>query len=287
MWNIFLLFDESIPEQVRSLLILWFHFIYFIIRSLFEIGGIQDPVPLPGDSIFDKLNNRYDIPSYKRVCNEFGINHGLGNIYSWFTNKGNTKTQWSYPDGMNLLFSDDVSKASDGNLLSLIRNDVDKDNKYEYFVVDKAGGLTKAGLSRLNQSIEAFVYCILGAQVNVRSTIVGNSGSAQVVRNEFLILMEDMIKETDIIKSVQRFQLAILMQESKVKLDFAISPNTWLVPRRMVINTESTVGFNNKLKRATPTMKLGLKSEINMINKDVDIKHNLGASKVKLPRYCS
>ena len=98
--------------------------------------------------------------------------------------------------------------------------------------------------------------------------------------------MEDIYgKGTDISKSVQLFQLVI--QESKVKLDFAISPNTWLVPRRMVINTESTVGFNNKLKRATPTMKLGLKSEINMINKDVDIKHNLGASKVKLPRYCS
>ena len=75
--------------------------------------------------------------------------------------------------------------------------------------------------------------------------------------------MEDMIKEADISKSVQRFQLAI--QESKVKLDFAISPNTWLDPSRMVINTESTVGYNNKLKRATLKMKLGLNSEINVI----------------------
>ena len=101
---------------------------------------------------------------------------------------------------------------------------------------NKADGLTKAGLLRLNQSTESFVYCILGAQVYVRCTIVNNSGSAQEVRNEFLILIEDMIKETDTSKSVQRFQLAI--QESKVKPDFAISPNTWLVPCKMVINTE-------------------------------------------------
>ena len=74
-------------------------------------------------------------------------------------------------------------KASDGNLISFIKNDFDKDKKYEYFVVDKADGLTKAGLSSLNQSIEAFIYCILGAQVNVRSTVVGNSSLAQEVRN--------------------------------------------------------------------------------------------------------
>ena len=52
----------------------------------------------------------------------------------------------------------------------------------------------------------------------------------------------------------------------------------------MVINTESTVGYNNELKRATPTMKLGLNSEINMINKDIGVKHNLGIGKIKLPR---
>ena len=34
----------------------------------------------------------------------------------------------------------------------------------------------------------------------------------------------------------------------------------------MVINTESIVGYNNKLKRATPTMRVGLNHEINMIN---------------------
>ena len=63
--------------------------------------------------------------------------------------------------------------------------------------------MTKAGQARLNQSIEAFVYCILGAQVNVRSSILGDIGSAQEVKRKFLVLLEDAVKEPDTSKSVQ------------------------------------------------------------------------------------
>ena len=66
------------------------------------------------------------------------------------------------------------------------------------------------------------VYCILGSQVNVRSSIICSSGSAKEVRREFLVLIEDAIGQPDISKSVQRFQFGI--QEAKVKLDLAISP---------------------------------------------------------------
>ena len=144
-----------------------------------------------------------------------------------------------------------------------------------------SNGLTNAGQARLNQSIEALVYCVLGAQVNVRSSILGNTGSAQEVRQEFLVLLEDAIKQPDISKSVQRFQLAV--QEAKVKLDLAVSPGTWLMPSRMVISTESTIGYNNRLKRVEPTMKLGVNTDVNSKSVPVGIKHNLGKSKVLLP----
>jgi len=65
--------------------------------------------------------------------------------------------------------------------------------------------LTKAGLARINESIEAFVYCILGAQVNAHSSIIGDGGSAKEVQTEFLTLMEEAITQTDIAKSVQRY----------------------------------------------------------------------------------
>ena len=265
--------------------------IFTIRRILHELGGIQSSVALPSDDAFDQKNNTYNVPSYKRLCNEFGIspstdfrfhqgmNEGLGNVYIYYSNFGYGKSEASYPG--NYKFSEEDGKASDGNLIQYITN-ASSENQYEHFVVPLSYGLTKAGQARINQSIEAFVYCILGAQVNVRSGILGNSGSAQEVRREFLVLMEDVVKQPDICKYVQRFQLAV--QEAKVKLDLAISPGTRLMPSRMVINTESTVGYNNKLKRVTTKMKLGVNSDVNADGTvSVGIKHNLGTSKKKLP----
>ena len=54
---------------------------------------------------------------------------------------------------------EDIHKAT---LIDLIRNDEGADKQFGYFVPDTANGLTRAGLARLNQSIEAFVYRILG-----------------------------------------------------------------------------------------------------------------------------
>ena len=87
-----------LPKQVRSFL--WFH-VYFTIFS------IQNSVALPGDDAFDQKNNTYDIPSYKRLCNEFGIslstdfrfhhgmNHGLVKFYIYYSNLGYGKTEAS------------------------------------------------------------------------------------------------------------------------------------------------------------------------------------------------
>ena len=51
----------------------------------------------------------------------------------------------------------------------------------------------------------------------------------------------------------------------------------------MVINTESTIGYNNRLKRVKLSMKLGVNSDVNVPSIPVGIKHNLGKSKVLLP----
>ena len=280
--------ELKLPPQIRA--ILWFHVYFTIRRILFQMGGIQSSIALPGDSPFNKKDNRYDIPSYKRICKEFNVstgadfrchkgkNHGLGSVYIWVSYVGPTETDSSYP-GFNK-FSDEGGEGSKGNLLQYILND-DIDNGYEYFLSRVSNGLTNAGQARLNQCIEALVYCVLGSQVNVRSSILGNTGSAQEVRQEFLVLLEDAIKQPDISKSVQRFQLAV--QEAKVKLDLAVSPGTWLMPSRMVINTESTIGYNNRLKRVEPTMKLGVNTDVNSKSVPVGIKHNLGKSKVLLP----
>ena len=88
-------------------------------------------------------------------------------------------------------------------------------------------------------------YCILGSQVDLRSSIFGDIGSAKEVQRKFLNLSESAIIQNDISKSVERFQFSI--QEAKVKLNLAISPGCWLMVSDMILNTESKTSYNNFL----------------------------------------
>ena len=281
--------ELKLPPQVRSFF--WFHVYFTVRRILFELGGPQNSLPLPGDSAFSQTENKYDIPSFERICAEFGIspnadfrftrgdNHGLGSVFEYFTNSGYTKTPFKYPS-KKTKFEDEGGRASDGNLVPYIEN-TEARNQYEYFLCPVSHGLTSACLSRINQSIESFCYAILGSQVDVRSSISGSQGSAIETQRQFLSMVEDAIRNPDISKSVQRFQLAI--ESAKVRLDLAISPGLWLLPSKMVVNTESVVGYNNKLKKATFFMKIGVNSDLNIPVRRSTQKHNFGRGAVKLP----
>ena len=235
---------------------------------------------LPGDPTFNQFNNKYDVASYKRICAEFGVdpssdfrytsgeNHGLGSVYIYASYVGPVKSPTSYPGGYNK-FSDEGGSASKGNLIYYVEPDDDANGQADWFCPNVAEGLTQAGLSRINQSIEAFVYCVLGSQVNVRSSILGSGGRAKEAQSEFLVLVEDAIRQPDLAKSVQRYQLAV--DEAKVRLNLAVCPRAWLMPARMVINTQSTVGYNNQLKQAMPGMKLGINDEVNKSTKKVGV----------------
>ena len=72
------------------------------------------------------------------------------------------------------------------------------------------------------------------------------------------------------------------VDEAKVRLNLAISPGTWLMPSDLLINTQSTIGYNNKLRKATAEMKLGVNNTINSDTKPVGIKlMDGGKSKIK------
>ena len=281
--------ELKIPPQVRSFF--WFHVYFTVRRILFELGGPQNSLPLPGDTAFSQTENKYDIPSFERICAEFGIspnadfrftrgdNHGLGSVFEYFSYSGYTKTPFKYPS-KETKFEDEGGRASDGNPVPYIEN-TEARNQYEYFLCPVSHGLTSAGLSRINQSIESFCYAILGSQVDVRSSISGSQGSAIETQRQFLSMVEDAIRNPKISKSVQRFQLAI--ESAKVRLDLAISPGLWLLPSKMVVNTESVVGYNNKLKKATTFMRIGVNSDLNIPVRRSAPKHNLGSRAVKLP----
>jgi len=180
------------------------------------------------------------------------------------------RTENAYP-GFNKS-SDEGGEAIKGNLIYYSEPGVVADSQYHWFAPNKASGLMQADLSHINQSIEAFVYCTLGAQVNVRSSLLGEGGRAKEAQSEFLALMEDAIRQPDLAQSVQRYQLAV--DQVKVRLNLACA---WRMPARMMINTETTAGYNNKLKQAVPGMRLWVNNKVNPGTKKSGLKTLDGA----------
>jgi hypothetical protein len=254
-------------------------------------------VPLPKDTFFNNLINKYNKNGYDKICREFGILPGTDFRFTAYENDGLGRV---YKDMFGVIH--DVTKAYNEKMKGLFTNkwpggffyfkdesgswgnhELDhisplREKPYQYFMLNESKGLTKAGLSRLNQSIEAFVYCILGSQVNTRSTIIGNSGSAQETQTVFLQLFESSVIESDISKSIQRYQLAT--QEAKQKLNLAVAVGCWLLPSNIIINTTSVIGYNNKLLKADTSMSFGV-NDINNETKVVVTKNPMIPSKVK------
>ena len=257
------------------------------------MGGIQSKNALPDDPAFNQQDNPYDVASYKRVCAEFGIdpgtdfrftygqNHGLGYVNIMYSDGPFAHKQWKYPpadlsNSSSQRLSGD-SGATANNTIAFIRNDQGADTQFEHFVPNQTSGLTLNGLGRINRSIEAFGYCILGAQANRRTSILGNLGTARNTQTDYLVLIEDSIKTLTVSNGPVKYQDAI--QATKVRLNFAVGRGVLLLPARMIINTESVVGYNNNLRRAMDDMKLGVNNHVNQGTKKASLKLMAGGAK--------
>ena len=89
--------------------------------------------------------------------------------------------------------------------------------------------------------------------------------------------MEDTIITLDASNGPVKYQNAI--ERTKMRLDFAIARGILLMPSRMIINTESIVGYNNNLTRVTDDMKLGVNNHVNLGTKRASLKHVAGGPK--------
>ena len=298
-----MLFSNSslkLSDQIRTFY--QFHVYYTTRKILYEMGGIQSKNALPDDPAFNQQDNPYDVASYKRICAEFGIvpstdfrftygqNHGLGYVNIMYSDGPFAHKQWQYPPAdlsnpSSQRLSGD-SGATDNNTIAFIRNDQGADKQFEHFVPNQTSGLTLTGLGRINSSIEAFGYCILGAQANTRSSILAttatDTGTAKNTQKEFLVLVKGSIKTLTVSDGSVKYQNAI--QATKVRLNFAVARGVLLLPARMIINTESVIDYNNSLRMATDDMKLGVNNHVNQGAKKASLKLMAGGpSKVNPP----
>lgn len=272
-----------------------FHTYYQTRRVLSEMQ-----CPLPTDQAFNALNNGINMNAFEKICNEFGISvntnfrqkldhsNGMGSFFfykKFFKYKFIVSDKWSeltdggnYNQSMNWKIyipadkfkgadkqtdkieyieqsfhkqSDTVDTASDGNPMSAIGS----------FVCDYGKGFTQAGVSRINDSIRTYVWVILGAQSQTRSSILG-TGKAFDAQKQFLANVEDAINaEVDLPSSIERYQYTL--QYARSKVDYVVGSGLYMIPSDMDLYIGTINGYNNLITIATDNLQLGRNDEVN------------------------
>ncbi len=132
---------------------------------------------------------------------------------------------------------------------------------YKMFVATKTDGLTKLGQKLLQQSVESYVYAVLGAQASLRFPIVGEGAKSLQTQDKFRTIVKETIVQSDVTITISNMRAAIA--STNVVLNMAISPGMILVPSDLIIQKEKIPGYNNVLTLATDKMKFGKNTGVN------------------------
>ncbi len=94
-------------------------------------------------------------------------------------------------------------------------------NDDKMFITTTTDGLTKIGQKLLQQSIESYVYAVLGAQAKTRWSIVGEGAKSLQTQDVFRTIVKETIAQSDV--------------------------TVTLVPSNLIIQKEKIPGYNNVL----------------------------------------
>ena len=106
-------------------------------------------------------------------------------------------------------------------------------NDYKMFIATTTDGLTKIGQKLLQQSVESYVYAVLGAQAKTRWSIVGEGAKSLQTQEVFRTIVKETIAQSDVTITISNMRTAIA--STNVVLNMAISPGMILVPSDLII----------------------------------------------------
>ena len=246
-------------------------------------------VPLPQDDTWDAFDTPYNQKAYERICVEFGVsphtdwrqklseNNGLGTPYHWYYGKMRPIKQVSdmlrkilEPSKhltSNTYRKDLMSFSASGvagnpyNIDYIDQGDVGE-TAWRTFILSKSEGFTQAGVERINDSIRTYVWAILGAQAQTRTSIIGE-GTAFDAQKQFLANVEDAIASpVDLPSAIARYQDVLRYARSKVNFVFGIG--LYMAPGDMELQIGTIQDYNNMIVVAEPGQKLGINTNINV-----------------------
>ena len=115
-------------------------------------------------------------------------------------------------------------------------------------------------------SLEVYIRSILGAQVDVRWSIIGKGPMSLQSQEQFRSHVKSLIVLSGS-KGISDMRTAI--QATHVILDTAIIPGVSLISSSLVILKEPIPGYNNILSTANSNMNFGLNSNVNKVKREV------------------
>jgi len=243
-----------------------FHMYYTTRRILSELQ-----VALPTDEAWDAHENSYDERAYERLCHEFGVdkntdwrckgdNHGLGTLYNWYTNIGPHPFPGRQYDPAQMHFGQ--TKPGSAGMYQILQDEHTACVAWTTFIPDNgATGFTQAGVERINDCIRIYVWALLGAQSQTRSSILG-VGTAFDAQKQFLADIEDSInRPVDLPSDIQRYQ--DVLQYARSKVDFVFGRGLYMAPSDMELQIGTIAGYNNEIIIAGNDMVQGRNIQIN------------------------
>jgi hypothetical protein len=257
-------YDFAPESRLLALSIFRFH-VYYQTRKILKLMQC----PLPSEDSWNAFDNPINMTNYQLICNEFDIepsrdwrqhqsgNNGLGQMRQLPSGVARTDGNLgsSYTPGLNgFSWGGSVQVKIDH-----IGQEGEAMNAWVRCMLDQSIGFTRAGAERLNDTIRTYVWAILGAQSEMRTSILG-IGSAFDAQKRFLSNLELAIAQADV-TSVTRYQS--MLQYARSKLDFVLGEALYLCPSDMNLAVGIHTGYNNEIQVATVDMTPGANRDLN------------------------
>ena len=113
------------------------------------------------------------------------------------------------------------------------------------WIITQSKGFTKKGIEKISRSVRAYVYLVLTAQVQARSSIVGNSAPALDAQQALKGMLKALInKDYSIGIDIERYQG--VLEHALSKVDFSVGIGIYMLPINLNLNVGKTKRYNNK-----------------------------------------
>lgn len=211
-----------------------FHVYFTVRRVLAELG-----CPIPEDSAFNPIDNPYEKRAFSQLSREFGVP---------------SKTEWRVrrplaPATPSVWHVGGLHSGS--KYASQLGDEVGIG--WTTFILNRSKGFTATGIERINASIRTYVWALLGAQSQVKNSIVDGF----TAQHQFLNNVEDSIASpVDLPSDIQRFQDILRYAQSRV--DFVVGNGLYMIPSDMELRIGPITDYNSEIIVASPGLSLGI-----------------------------